>query len=354
MGVPIIDIKFEQLTSTAVRRSARGIVALLLEDSTEGGAATETFQKDETASEGWSAESLRYIRMAKQSGADKVTAIRVSTGMEDAPDYAAALATAGALKWNWLAAPQAAQENVAEIATFIRTARKNGGTYKAVLAGSSLTGCEGTVNLAAEGIKSVFFGTEESFTAGEYTARVAGVLAGLELTKSVTGMEFDDITDMTARTDPDGDVDSGKFIFTFNGESYEAARGVTTATEDNVLRKIKNVEGMDLIREDIKLIFASNYRGKKVNTYDNKALLMADLVTYFKGLEGSVTSGDFESTASIDLEAQAAYLQQKGMDTETMTEAEILRANTDDKVFAKANIQLADAMEDIFITVVLN
>ena len=32
MGVPIVDVKFKELTSTAVARSERGIVALILED----------------------------------------------------------------------------------------------------------------------------------------------------------------------------------------------------------------------------------------------------------------------------------------------------------------------------------
>ena len=35
MGLPIIDISFKQLAKTAVTRSQRGIVALLLKDTTK-------------------------------------------------------------------------------------------------------------------------------------------------------------------------------------------------------------------------------------------------------------------------------------------------------------------------------
>ena len=355
MGVPIVDVKFKELTSTAVARSERGIVALILEDDS---GLSETLSAAADAQEGWSSTSRERIAMAFEGGAYRVIAMSVSEGEDGGADYEAVMKKADRLKWNWLAAPDAKEADRAKIAAAIKSARAAGKTRKAVLACASAPCSEGIVNLCTDNITSTVSGTAKTYSAAQYTPRVAGVLAALPLDRSVTGYEFYDITAADASPDADSDVDAGKFLIEYDGEKFAAVRGVTSLTvfetTPSMFAKIKHVEGADLLAEDMALIFRTRYKGRKPNTYANKQALMAELTGYLKGLGGSVLSDDAENTASVDLGAQRAWLSAAGRLTENMSERDILMSDTDEKVFAKVNVTFADAMEDVYISVVLN
>ena len=76
------------------------------------------------------------------------------------------------------------------------------------------------------------------------------------------------------------------------------------------MKKIKIIEGMDLMRDDIRSAFENNYIGIN-NSYDNKVMFVAAINQYFDGLvrEG-VLYGDAENTADIDVNAQREWLAQ--------------------------------------------
>lgn len=352
MGVPKIDITFKELTSTAVARSSRGAVALLLEDTTVNEPAVFLREKEDIDPAKWTEKSAAAIAMTMDSGASRVLAVRVQ---EDG--YAAALASIAITRWNWLAAPDASAENTAEIIGWIGDMRAAGKTYKAVVANADAPNSEGIVNFAAEELVTNFGGAARSMDAAAYTPRMAGILAGIPLNRSVTGMELNDIVSAAARAKPDDDVDEGRLILIYNGEKYEIARGVTSLTEKegvpSLFRKIKHVEGADLIAEDIKDIFKGLYKGRKVNNYTNKQALVGDLTGYLAGITGSVVSDDYNNVIMVDAEAQKAYLRAHGKDTSGMTEVEILKAGTGEEVFLKANIMLLDAMEDLTMEIEL-
>ncbi len=362
MGVPKIDITFKELTASAVQRSSRGTVALLLEDATAGGPAMQTLaDAGDIAAGQWSTTSEEMIRMALASGASKVLAVRVINQEEGTADYEATLDTIGVMRWNWLAAPNASSDNVAAIVQWIQEARAAGKTYKAVVAGATAPDCEGVVNFIAAGLQSTWGAAEGSakeYTAAQYTPRIAGVLAGLPLNQSAAGLALEDIVEADPSADPDGDIAAGKLILLFNGEGYEIARGVTSLTTADTVpalfKKIKHVEGADLIADDVADIFRTLYRGKRVNSYENKQALVGDLTGYLAGITGTVLSPDYAHSVAVDYEAQRAFLKSMGKPVETMSEMEILKANTGEEVFLQANVMLIDAMEDLTMEITLN
>jgi len=156
----------------------------------------------------------------------------------------------------------------------------------------------------------------------------------------------------------DNKIDNGEFILFHDGQKVKVGRAVnslTTATQDKgeIFKKIKIVEAIDMIRNDIQMTAQDSYIGKYSNSYDNKCLLITAISGYFTQLEleGILQAGS--SFVGIDMAAQEAYLQSKGMDTSEMTEQEIKEANTDDKVFLKANIKILDAIEDIDLKIAI-
>lgn len=134
MGAPIVDVKFKELTSTAVARSERGIVALILEDDS---GLSEMLSAAADAQEGWNSASREKIAMAFAGGAYRVIAMCAGKGEDGSADYDAAMKKADRLKWNWLAAPDAKEADMAKIAAAIKSARAVGKTRKAVLACAS-------------------------------------------------------------------------------------------------------------------------------------------------------------------------------------------------------------------------
>lgn len=355
MGLPETKIDFEQLAVTMIRRSERGVVALLLDDSTSSTVATLVARKDEIAREDWTADNAERIKMCLESGAFKVLAVRMLKNGEGNNDVAATLDSIGLMAWNWVCAPGEADGGV--VVDWIRAARAEGKPYKAVVGGAAAPDCEGIVNLTTQNIVSNFTGADKPYTAAEYTPRIAGVLAGMPLSTSVTGYVFEDIVSAAPHADADAEIDNGDFVLVFNGAAYECGRGVTSLQSGAVpalFKKIKHVEGADMIATDITKLFNGNYKGKRVNSYDNKQSFVAECINYFADLRGSVLSPDFDNVAMVDIDAQTEYLKVTGVDTDMMTEPQILEANTGEMVFIAARVMLVDAMEDLWMKINLS
>lgn len=344
MGLPEIFIAFETAAVSAITRSARGAVALVLTDATEGGESCRTYGSlADVKKTAFTAANYRLLSLAFLAGPAKVTVLRA--GADPTDDFAAL----ERLKFDWLAAP--ALEDTAVI-SFIQSQRAKGRGIKAVVAGAKAPDCEGIVNLEASGLVL----DDGAVTAKDYTVRIAGLLAALPLTRSATYAQLGEVVSCGTVEDPDGAIDAGKLIIVPGRDGYRLGRAVnslTTLTVDKAapFQKIKIVEGVDLIRTDIARAFESGYIGKVLNDYDNKLLLVTAINAYLRGLEGDVLDKTAENVCRVSLEGQKTYLQSKGVDTSDMKDAEILRANTGSEVFLEAQLTFCDAMEDLSLKI---
>ena len=111
--------------------------------------------------------------------------------------------------------------------------------------------------------------------------------------------------------------------------------------------KIKIVEAIDMIRDDIRTTFEDEFVGKVENSYDNKIVFIAAINKYFKDLASrGVLYDQFDNKAEIDVEATREWLSQT-KDVSAWEDEQIKTANTGTNVFVKANIQIQDAIEDL-------
>lgn len=344
MGMPEIFISFQTAAVSAIARSARGVLALVLTDATQGGEAISTYRSladvDKTK---FTAANVRLLELAFLAAPSKVVVLRAS---EDSTDDFAALKT---LHFDWLAAPAL---TATEVVSFIKTQRAAGCGVKAVVANATAPDCEGIVNFCADNLVL----TDGAVTAADYAVRVAGLLAALPLTRSATYASLAEIVSCDAVTDPDDAVDDGKLIVAQGSDGYRLGRAVnslTTLTTDKAapFQKIKIVEGVDLIRTDIAAAFESGYIGKVLNDYDNKLLLVTAVNAYLKSLEGDVLDKTAENLCSVSLAGQKSWLEGRGTDTSDMKDTAILRANTGSEVFLEANLTFCDAMEDLSLKI---
>lgn len=341
MGLPQIMINFSNAGASAIRRSARGSVALIV--SGDGETITlGSIGKAEAA--GLDSDTLALVRLCFMGYPMRVTLIYGGDTAYEALALAEKHSAGG-----WICAPGLAQDTVAG---YIKQRRKAGAALRAVVANAAAPDCEGVVNVCTGDITAVYAGEAMHLTAEEYTARVAGILAGLSLSQSATYLALPEIVDFEESLNPDEDIDAGKLIICRGADGARLGRAVTSLTTvtsgtSPELKKIKIAEAVDMIKADIAQTFEKDYIGKAINDYDSKLLLVTAVNGYLASLEGNVLDRSYDNRAFVDYEAQSVWLQSQGVDTEQMSDTEILTANTDSQVFLAANIKFVDAMEDI-------
>ena len=345
MGLPEINISFSSLAVSAIQRSQRGIVALVLKDDTGSFDTKEYRSISEIEPSDWTAQNLKYIQQAFAGVPAKVIAERIPT---DAEDYSDALTRLGSKRWNYLAIPGISTVDANIVASQIKSWRDiNKKTYKAVLPNIAADH-EGIINFATSGIVV----GADTYSASEYTARIAGILAGLPLTRSATYYVLPEVEKITESEDPDADIDAGQLILINDDGVIKIGRGVNSLTtmtggKGPDWKKIKIIEGHDLIRDDITRTFAEEYIGKVNNSYDNQCLLIAAINAYLRGLEGEVLDPAGENTVGVDIEAQRQAWESIGTDTSGWDDQKVKSMSFQSKVFLAGRLKFLDAVEDL-------
>lgn len=352
MGAPSINIVFIEKGITAMERGERGVVALVLKDKVK---QQVTIYSVSDIPAGLSPDNRELVEMALMGYQKSPKKIILYVMSQDAAtldaEYQEMEKYFESTSFNWLAVPSVeTDEKTQELVTWIKAQRCLKRTVKAVLPNTAAD-TEGVINVAS----SLFKGNRE-LEPEKATARVAGLIAGTPMTISCTYAPLKDFTDCT-RLSPaelDAAVDAGKFVFLWDGEKVKVCRGVnsfvtSTDVKGDSFKKIKIVEVMDMIQDDIQMTAQDNYIGKYANSYDNKCLLITAINGYFAELirEGIISSGSSE----IDIDAQRNYLQSKGIAVESMSDQEIKESNTGSRVFLKATVSILDAIEDIDLNI---
>ena len=346
MGLPQINIVFEGLANTIKFRSERGIVAIILKDET----ATKTsyvYRKLEDIKDNiFSEKNMEYLGLVFKGKPNKVIIEVINS--ENSRTIDTVLKDLELKKFNYLSYPVVSEEEITKIKTWIENKRSIGKIYKAVLANTEANH-EGIINFTTTGIKI----GDKSYTTSEFCARIAGILAGLPLTRSATYFVLDDVTEITQHDDPDEDIDSGQLILINDGAKIKIGRGVNSLVtvnkpKTNDLKKIKIVEAMDMVNEDIHTTFEDHYVGQVPNNYDNKIIFLSAVNGYFSRLQrDEVLDNKYSNFVEIDIKAHEEYLSDRGIDIDMLSEQEIKETNTSSYVFATGKVKFVDAMEDL-------
>lgn len=359
MGLPQIIIELKRKASTLIQRSSRGIVVLLLKDDTNIGFTRQVYKSkydDGIAEKNWTAENIDYIEKAFEGKPSTVICERIgATAEESTYTLEAALDRLTSTRFNYLAMPQAEAGDATTIADWV-DAMRNGKkkSFKAVLANSA-SDDYGIINFTTTNITV----GEKVYTTAEYTARLAGIFAGLSLDRSATYYVLDEVISIAEHENPDEAIDKGELILINDGEKIKIGRAVNSKVkieEGDIadMKKIKIIEGMDMLKDDIMSTFADNYVGKVSNSYDNKVAFCAAVNAYFKDItKEGVLYDQYDNSVSVDISAQEKYLKEQGIDTSTYTEEQLKNANTGAKVFVSGGVQFQDAMEDLQLSLTM-
>ncbi|WP_270456540.1 phage tail sheath subtilisin-like domain-containing protein [Allisonella histaminiformans] len=379
LGMPSINIPFEEKGIEAIERSKRGIVALILEEPQDTitklltdhtGTDNSTikaitnpfviFTTDDIPSE-LTDNNKDYIKKCLIGYTKTPYRVRVylqATGDEksatDADKFSATLKKVATDRFDYLAIPTITDAQCETVATWVKTNRENKfKKIKAVLPNYDAD-YEGIINFGNTSIVT----KNKTYTPAEYTTRIAGLIAGTPMTISATYAPLAEVIDCDKHDQDENDekVNKGQFFIWFDGEKFLMSRAMnslvtTTQGKLEAYQTIKTIDIMDMIYDDIRQTSRDYYIGKYTNNYDNKCLLMSAIMGYFKKLEeGKLLQKDY-STIDINVEKVKNYQLEHGLYTKEeladMTEQEIKQLDTKKKVFLTADIKILDAMEDI-------
>lgn len=355
MGLAGINISFKEKALTVVKRADRGVVAVVLKDETvleenpirvfSAADIPETLSADNR-------DQVEKILLGYQTAPKSVVAYVLPT---DAEDYSAAFAALEDIKFNYLVVPScAADKKTEDVVAWIETMRNERKLIKAILP-ETTADKEYIINYATP---LVVDGNGKEYDAAAYCGRIAGIIAGTPISMSCTYAPLQELSSCTKlrRADMETAIDAGKLIVYFDGEKVKVARGVnsfqtTTENKNGQFKKIKLVDAMDMIKDDLRLEIEDNYIGRYTNSYDNKRILISAINEYFDEL---IRSGVVKSYhVDIDAEANKTYLKEKGVDVTEMSDDGIKQADTGDKVFLVASLALLDAIEEVTLEIAI-
>ncbi len=381
MGAPSVDVSFIEKGISAITRSERGIVMLWVKDTLPELAAnpvTVVTESDIPDSLSDMAKEQVKLAMIGYTNAPKKILVYCMGIVEDTEaeaeavdaGYKKAMTDAETIRFDYLAIPTVETDGKGEdIASWVKSMRENKKKkIKAVLPNTAADN-EGIINFTTE--KSIKTDTvtgkdgaktmvDTVYTAEKYCARIAGLIAGTPMTIACTYAPLPELSDCTRLTDNDTPVDRGEFIVFYDGEKVKVVRGVnsfvtTVDGKGDSFKKIKIVEAMDMINDDIVRTAQDSYLGKYANTYSNKCLLITAISSYFAQLKrDDIISG---YSVGLDAEAIRIYLKGKGIqatledgttkDVDECSDKEIVTADTGASVFLTGSVKILDAIEDI-------
>ena len=347
MGLPIIDISFKQLAKSAVVRSQRGIVALILKDTAK--TSLTVFDEGDIPSSLTEANQ-GLIKDVLKGAPNKIELYVLGTEGQ----ISEALTYFEGVEFNLMCMPSAETSDVTAIKTFIKK-MNDVVKYKcdAIIANDKADS-EAIINYTA---KNIVVGGE-SVTTANHTARIAGLIEGTPLHQSITFATLSDVDAIENLTKEQADtrINNGELILVREMGKVRVARGVNSLTtltdvKGNAFQKIKLRKTLNLIHNDLRRVIVEKYIGKVPNNYDNKCVLITEIKNY---LDELATEQLIEkvNTVGIDLIAQKKWLKDNtNLDVNAMTEQEIKEANTQSNVFIAISLKVVDAMEDILVSV---
>lgn len=349
MGLPNIVISFTAKASTAVARSERGIVCLVVTDATKTASPVVITRASEIVATDWTADNAKYIAEALEGGASKVVVVRGS-------ENTFTDGTLTGINFNWIASPVSG--NQTKIVTFVKemNGTVTGRKVKAVVYNQTANDAH-IVNFTNTKVTRKGMAEADGVT---YTARLAGIFAGLPFTRSATYYPLEDVESVVEVEDADEAIDAGQLVIINDYGEPKIARAVNSKTtlstdENDSIKSVAVVEALDMILEDINSTFKKTFIGRYKNNYQNESLLVASINEYFRQLAlDEVLDIDFDNACEVDTESMRdAWISAGTAEASEWDDATTKHNCFRNKVFLRGRIKVLDAIEDLTFTITL-
>lgn len=351
MGLPKIEIIFKQLAVTAVKRSQLGIVGLIVKEPSKNWEVKVYKDITDIKDGDYTANTVALVKDTFEYTPNKVFVFNVGSGT-----LTDTLKKVAQERVNWLGLGYDGKDgDTATLVSWIKSVRKAGKTYKAVVFNATKPDNKGIVNLMND--KVTFVDNRGEVEGWQYVPTVLGMLAGLPMTRSATSFLCGNLKDVSIFNDIDDTIDKGGFCLYKDEGDIRVARACTslqeiTQDETEDMKDIIIIKSMDLMRDDIYSTF-KKWIGKYKNKYDNQVLFFTAINAYFKELEREdILDKEYDNYSEVDVEAQRlAWLGVGKAEVAEWEDEKVKKTAFKKKVFMKANIKILNAVEDFKFTI---
>lgn len=190
MGLPNINIEFKTAGITAITRSQKGVVALLIKETTKAGAYRLTSVTDIPT--GFTAENKAYIERAftGYQTPPKAVIVYALSAEEEVSEGLKYFATQ---KFDYICGtPDCDGSQANAIATWVKAERADNPCHIQSRSSRMCRRQRSDNNFTAEEISD----GKKTYTAAEYCSRIAGIIAGTPMTISCTYAPLNELTDI--------------------------------------------------------------------------------------------------------------------------------------------------------------
>lgn len=360
VGLPNIDIVFKQKAVTAVLRSERGILAILVADEkqTEGVKRFTYKRGADVSDKDYSAENYTAIKRAFDVAVNKVHVFRYASTVKLKDVFK----EVEKVRINYICTN--VKVNQQELANYARQYNTDNQGHKivCVVANVETADSKYIINLKGTG------GTlkdDKAVTAEDYVIRIASTLCNLPMNRSLTYYVFSDL-----KTWDDSYIDSenpigawitkGYLTLINDDDEVKCGRAVNslvtfTSTDTEDMSHIIIVESMNLILEDIYTTFKDYYVGKYKNTLSNQRLFISSVNSYFRTLQGEEILDDaYDNHAGIDIETQRnAWTGIGKTEAEDWTDLKVQQMSFRTNVYLAGDVKITNCMEDLHFEIAL-
>jgi len=351
--MPNVDITFEQLATSLIERSERGIAILIIKDKTTNVPDYKEYiqiAELEADKDKYTTENYNYIKDVLGFVINKVIIVNedtVTDSLTKVEDYAST---------GWITIADGTQEEYNTLATWVKNKVANKKTFKAVCYKATDPDDMHIVNLYTD--KITFVDSRGEVTGEKYCPSLIGILASCNVTRGCTYYKCTNLKKVTEVSDRNSALQAGRFILFNDGDYVRIANGINsmTTTEGSSLTEdmkfIENVEAMDLIEDDIRNTFKNDYLGNK-NKYDNQVLFISAVNGYLKGLaKSNILDDEYDNKTDVDIESQReAWIKEEKTEAKTWTDVQVKRNTFKRSVFLKGQVKILGSMADLKFTV---
>ena len=350
---PKFKVDFKELAIMQIQRQKYGELVMILDDSTNPSVDKVTYKTlAEVDEDDYTDDNYKRIQLAFLGNPYKVSVVKLdnSTGATF-NDTLSKLANYTNYK---LVFPEATSSNVTAMKNFAKNCRDANNYITVIVANATSPDVQYVVNFVSSGnIKANVTGEVEEITPTDFVCRIGGALCGLAPSRSLTYFELPEVVEAPIEANTDTSVSQGKLVILYQDGSYKLGRAVNslvTLTDGvtEAFQKIRVVDIMDMIANDIIATFRLYYVGKYVNNFTNKNRFVGAINSYLNQLarEGLLEEEN-QNEVEISYDKNKAYLEDKGVDTSGMSYIDILKANTGSRVLLDGVCSPTDTMEDL-------
>lgn len=344
---PEISVIFRTKATTIIERSARGIMYMILEDSVQTEKYVTYLGVEDVKEAEWSASNYKLIQLAFASAIN--TPNKMVVRNIDSDDLATALVEFNNRKINYLCAPTLILADDTKVVTWVKSKyAEKGITYFS----SYATGADDVTIIKVGNSSFKHKDLATTFTGQEYTSAYCSIFAGMPLNRSGDNLILPGVTEVSDTAPLDG------VLTAYNDDGvcriHYAINTKTTfdSTWKKETRKIKVVDGMNIVRFDISETFKDAWLGRYINDYQNK-MAFCNIVNYnyFNALQPNVLSDDYDNFIDIDVTKHKETIVADGEEVDKFTDLEIRRYPTSDDVFLVGDVRFSDTMANLSLIV---